>query len=706
MRYDLADMLWQIPARPLDADHVLFIDEHGSGVTVGRFTAETAAWEDMLAAAGVRPGERVVCAARTSMRWIFALGGLFRLRAIPIVGRAQSPLTQLSESAQAVGAGHVLFVDDDLVARAVGGPVTDADESDRGTRLIFGQFTSGSTGSPKIVGHYETGMRAFRDSMPGLYQVAADSIVLTTADISFGYGFGNSVLIPLVTGATCVLWTDPARVDDLLETMGSRRVTIAALSPRVWAGIARRIRSGSAKPPVYLRTALSAGEPLPNDLRAALEAQLGLKMTDGYGATEILHIVAVRESSDPGLVPLPGTSLAVTQAPGDSPSTVLAITGSMASSRYLVAPEEDQHRLKDGTFVSNDAATITGGRPRIIGRADFLINRGGTLLSPVELESLVRETTGMESVAVELPPSAGGPAKLALGVVVTAAGGSPAQISKDVRSGLLAVVAGRRFLLPDVVAALSSLPLTETGKLDRHAARARLARRVGSAVRWRDMSAGTPPRLVLFPCAGAAAEFYDGLRSAATWPVAAIEYDLAAVNDIDTVLDTAAEYLIAETAPNDLLVGHSIGAVILAAIAARHPGAVRGRQTFVLCPPHADLTQSERTRLSQEADRMLRSQFGESSSALERGRRLAAAEMKRADEWLSRLGTYLPEFAASVEIAVEDDPVSKGGKQATSGRVHLQLASGGHYLPITDPARTVSLIARNAAWEQGRAKTE
>lgn len=688
---DLAERFWGVRGSSSAPTDVLYIvDEQGSRITVGHFAEQVEVWRDELARAGVAPGDLVVCAAQTSPRWLAALAGLWSIGAVPIIGRSSSPRSILHSTARRIGAPHVLSLtatgfDVDPV-EGTGAPPELGTGPDR---LLFGQMTSGSTGEPKVVGHHRSGVTAFAGSVSVLYRAAPGERILTAADISFGYGFGNTVLIPILNGATAVLWSDPTKTEALMATIERESVTIAALSPRIWAGIARKLRTADGAGPLRsVTTAVSAGEPLPDELRGRLEERLGLPMIDGYGATEVLHIVATRRSASAGFVPLTGTTLGSAAV---AAAEVMTIAGSMVAPLYLHAEPEDLLKLKGGTFISGDAVTVDNHRLTIVGRADFLINRGGVLFSPVELETMAREILGVESVAAEVDVRGARAAKLVLGVVDRESGRTPVQLGKQLRQGL--VDASRLPLVPDTVTTLPALPMTDTGKLDRRAAAGMLARRVGSTVRWRDLSVGPGPALVLLPCAGASADFYQELAAAASCAVSVVEFDLTAVADIDELIDTIGEHLLAETVPGDRIIGHSLGATILAAVAARRPDSVRDRVTVAFCPPPLDPTVFEFAGLARETDQMLALRLPGQPKAMARAQRRVETDLSAARNWLARLGKHLTTFRADAEVSVGDDPFNRGTGPVTKCHHHLHIPAGGHYLPLTDPSLALDLIA-------------
>ncbi|NMM91443.1 hypothetical protein B2J88_45320 [Rhodococcus sp. SRB_17] len=697
-KFDLASHLFGINGTELELDHVLFTSESGNGKTVLDILREATRWKEKFDEYGIEPGFPVVCAATSTWAWIGALTGLWELGAVPIVGRANATMDSLVSTASAIGARWVLILTPAGFDVVPVPPASGREWSGRGAGmdcLLFGQLTSGSTGEPKVVGHTRRGVVAFGESVPHLYRADPSSVLLSSADLGFGYGFGNALLLPLLTGSRVVLGTDPTHTDALIATLDRESVTIAALSPRVWAGIGRRLVTSTKRIAPSLRTAVSAGEALPDDLRRTLESHLDIPILDGYGATEILHIVAVRRRAESAIESLPGVTLGTVISEG---ANVLTVIGDMVSPGYLHSGDSDRCRLTEQRFVSADAVSISGPELRIIGRSDTLINRGGLLFSPVELEGAALSVLGLDSIAAEVPVDGGGSTRLVLGVVSKDIGAGTPKYGKQLRSRL--ADPGRIHLRPDIVTAIPTLPLTDTGKLDRKAGKAMLSRRVGSRARWRDVRGGSGKRFVIIPCAGADLSFYSALFEKMDGAAGGLEIDLASITDIDDLIEKAACILEAETSVGDWLVGHSLGSVVLAAVAARHPGALVGRGTVALCPPRPSFDPAEFASLATATEEMLRGRVDGGERAMARASRRAAADLTTAaGPWLDHLGLYLSEFVCSAEVTADNDPFIRDGSPVTACRRHIRFSSGGHYLPLTDPGGTLEAIGNALQFE-------
>ena len=224
-------------------------------------------------------------------------------------------------------------------------------------------FTSGTTGEPKGTMHFHRDMLAICDSYAKHVLRAEPTDRFTgSPPLAFTFGLGGLVLFPLRIGASTVL----------LEKAGAgraaRRPSPNTRSPfRFTAPTAYRAMLGKLKDHDIssLRKCVSAGETLPKATFDAWHAATGIKILDGIGATEMLHIFIgspeheVRAGSTGR--PVPGYEARILDDDGNEvpPGTVgrLAVRGPTGC-RYLAddAPEEiraerlERHRrhLPDG----------------------------------------------------------------------------------------------------------------------------------------------------------------------------------------------------------------------------------------------------------------------------------------------------------------------------------------------------------------------
>src|SRR5207244_2178663 len=148
-------------------------------------------------------------------------------------------------------------------------------------------FTSGTTGEPKGTMHFHRDMLATCDTYARhvLRPSAADRFI-GSPPIAFTFGLGGLVLFPLRVGASSVL-LERATPDDLATAIALWRPTIMFTAPTAYRAMLAKVGQHDIS---SLRKCVSAGEALPKATFDAWLEATGLKIMDGIGATEMLHI--------------------------------------------------------------------------------------------------------------------------------------------------------------------------------------------------------------------------------------------------------------------------------------------------------------------------------------------------------------------------------------------------------------------------------
>jgi 2-aminobenzoate-CoA ligase len=197
--------------------------------------------------------------------------------------------------------------DDDLARRvqAKPGRFTAVDTAADDVAL-FGP-TSGSTGVPKITTHFHRDVLSIDNTFGRhVLRLQPDDVVACTAPFAFTFGLGMLVVFTLRAGA-CALLTEAATPAQLAELVEEHGVTVLATAPTAYKQIIKarhlpRLRG--------LRAAVSAGEHIAQEVWETIRAELGLRIIDGIGATEMLHIFISAAGDDirPGSTgkPVPG----------------------------------------------------------------------------------------------------------------------------------------------------------------------------------------------------------------------------------------------------------------------------------------------------------------------------------------------------------------------------------------------------------------
>ncbi|MEU7768853.1 AMP-binding protein [Nocardia sp. NPDC049190] len=338
------------------------------------------------------------------------------------------------------------------------------------------QYTSGSTGVPKGVAHRADALLSVPAGFGRIVALAPGDTVLSTAKLSFAYGFGNSLLLPLSAGATTALIRGGVDAQVVRGALRRYNPTVLFSVPRLYASLAESFDgSGGGR----LRLAVSAGEALPAELSELTMRRLDVPLVNGLGTTEVLYIVVATSPSDPAPgtigVPVPGVHATVRDQDGrvltgDDVEGRLHIACPSVAAGYLDRPAATRETFAaGGAFTGDIVRRSRGGSISYLGRVDDFLNLGGYKVAPAEIESVVRTVLGVRDCAVVAVEDRHGLAQ-AVAFVVANREFEPNAVRRAVIASLRAELAS--FKRPGRVEMVDALPTTWTGKLARNRLRA------------------------------------------------------------------------------------------------------------------------------------------------------------------------------------------------------------------------------------------
>jgi 2-aminobenzoate-CoA ligase len=343
-------------------------------------------------------------------------------------------------------------------------------------------FTSGSTGEPKGTMHVHRDLLAICDGYSAqVLRPEPSDIFIGSPPLAFTFGLGGLVLFPFRIGATAVL-LEKAPPEEFPAAIARHRATICFTAPtayRVMAGLAGQHDLSS------LRKCVSAGETLPKPIFAAWEKATGLRLMDGIGATEMLHIfIAAREEQiRPGAtgIPVPGYLAKVVdengaEVPRGTPGR-LAVQGPTGC-RYLADPRQAAY-VQDGWNITGDTyVQDADGYFWYQARNDDMIVSAGYNIAGPEVEAaLLTHPAVNECGVVGAPDDERGTVVRAY--VVLREGHAPDDaMRRALQEHVKREIAPYKY--PRSIVFVDALPRTGTGKLQRFALRAR-ARQEASA---------------------------------------------------------------------------------------------------------------------------------------------------------------------------------------------------------------------------------
>jgi 2-aminobenzoate-CoA ligase len=359
--------------------------------------------------------------------------------------------------------------DSDLEARMATVPAGFAPVDTAAEDICLIGFTSGTTGVPKGTMHNHRDLLAICDAYSGQVLQPNDSDrFIGSPPLAFTFGLGGLVLFPMRAGASTVL-LERASPPELLDGIERFRPTICFTAPTAYrAMLAQRPGRDLSS----LRRCVSAGEALPAATYEAWRDATGIEITEGIGATEMLHIFI---ASSPGAV-RPGSTGTV--VPGYEAKIVdddfnelpageagrLAVRGPTGC-RYL-ADDRQRAYVQDGWNLTGDTyRRDADGYFWYQARSDDMIVSSGYNIAGPEVENaLLTHPAVQECGVVGVPDPDRG--QIVKAYVVLKPGHSPdAATRKALQDHVKAEIAPYKY--PRAVEFLEKLPRTETGKLQR-----------------------------------------------------------------------------------------------------------------------------------------------------------------------------------------------------------------------------------------------
>jgi 2-aminobenzoate-CoA ligase len=336
-------------------------------------------------------------------------------------------------------------------------------------------FTSGTTGEPKGTMHFHRDMLAICDSYARHVLRAEPTDRFTgSPPLAFTFGLGGLVLFPLRIGASTVL-LEQAGPDQLLDAIAKYKITIPFTAPTAYRAMLGKLKDHDIS---SLRKCVSAGETLPKATFDAWHAATGIKILDGIGATEMLHIFIgspeheVRAGSTGK--PVPGYEARILDNEGKKapPGTVgrLAVRGPTGC-RYL-ADERQKKYVQNGWNVTGDTYMMDAdGYFWYQARSDDMIISAGYNIAGPEVEAaLLTHAAVAECGVVGCPDEERGQIVKAY-VVLRAGMTGDAAMTKTLQDHVKATVAPYKY--PRAIEFVADLPKTQTGKLQRFELRRR-----------------------------------------------------------------------------------------------------------------------------------------------------------------------------------------------------------------------------------------
>jgi acetyl-CoA synthetase len=329
-------------------------------------------------------------------------------------------------------------------------------------------------GRPTGIVHRAGGLLVCVSAMHRALSTSVDDVFWCAVDIGWVAGQTHAIYGPLAVGATTVVFEGTldtpthARAWQIIERYG---VNSLVTTP----SILRSLRQWEDSPPTVakidsLRLVVHAGEPIDDDTLGWLRDEVGrgrVLLRDGWGQTELGAIVTVDPPPDP---PLPDPGLDVLAS--DGTSAAAGQTGELvlchpwpALFLRLQHPRTEvaeRYWHRPGRYATGDLARREhDGQVTVLGRVDPVISVSGQLVSASEVRDVLEEHPYVAAAeVVARPDRRSGQAVVAcvmLDASVADLGDTPLQqLAADLRGHVRETIGG--LAQPQAVAFLDELP--------------------------------------------------------------------------------------------------------------------------------------------------------------------------------------------------------------------------------------------------------
>lgn len=378
----------------------------------------------VLRAHGIARGSRLVIHARSSMDLVVAYLATLAVGGVAVLTNPLHTATELDDVIDRAKASALLVDDDcekvasvtvlrmrEVTAAADGAaeaPFAEVSADD----VALLAFTSGTTGSPKVVPltHGQL-LASIRAAMQAWAWSSAD-ILVHALPLFHQHGL-SGVHASLVAGSSAAILSrfDP---EHLLETIEREHATVLFAVPSIHQRLVELAPEALA-PLRQLRLVTSGSAPLSVELADRLREKTGVQALERYGLTESgLNLSnPYRGERVPGTVgtPLPGVEVTLRSDSGHlvaaGASGEITLRAPQVFSGYLDDPDATAAAFwPGGWFRTGDLARWDEhGRLMITGRLKELIITGGMNVVPQEVERALERFPGVKAVAVAGIPS-------------------------------------------------------------------------------------------------------------------------------------------------------------------------------------------------------------------------------------------------------------------------------------------------------------
>jgi len=307
---------------------------------------------------------------------------------------------------------------------------------------------------------------ANREQLNAVINFTANDVMLNAMPLFHSFGLLAGMILPLKTGIKCFLYPSPLHYNVIPELAYDIRATILFGTNTFLAGYARKAHPYDFN---EVRLVIAGAERLQQETRQLWFERFGIRVLEGYGATETSPVIAIntpiyyREDSVGRL--LPCISHYLQPVEGIETGGRLVVKGANIMKGYLmpdnpgvlVPPATDRG---DGWYDTGDIVTIDAlDFVTILGRARRFAKIAGEMVSLTQVETLAKACWPDEMHAAVSIPDAKKGEQLVL--ATTQSGAERGELLRYAQANGISDLT-----VPRIIHPIAAIPLLGTGKTD------------------------------------------------------------------------------------------------------------------------------------------------------------------------------------------------------------------------------------------------
>ncbi len=323
-------------------------------------------------------------------------------------------------------------------------------------------FTSGSEGTPKGVALSHKNILTNCAQLGSRVDFHGQDTVFNALPNFHSFGLTGGILLPLLAGIKSFHFPNPLQYRVIPELVYDSNATILFGTDTFLSGYAR-----CAHPYDFyaVRYVFAGAEKLHEETRKTWHEKFGIRIMEGYGATEASPIISTNtpmyyQAGSVGRL-LPGISYRLEQVPGIDVGKKLLVKGNnIALGYYKTDKPGTLQAFASEWYDTGDIVSFdSDGFIKILGRAKRFAKIAGEMISLTQVEEIIANNWSEDChAAISLPDDKKGE-KI---VLVTTA----QNITKDDILQVITNTGGNTLMVPKEIIVVDSIPMLGSGKVN------------------------------------------------------------------------------------------------------------------------------------------------------------------------------------------------------------------------------------------------